>query len=368
MSIRHLSRMMQPASLALVAGESGPSHLGSVVARNLLDGGFKGKLYTVGTLWGRIEGANVAPSVLGIPTPPDLAIVVSDPEFLVELISDLGRLGCKVAVVLTGRSAGVGDPRFSSLHRAVREAARPHGLRLLGMNSLGIMVPGASLNASVVHLQPLEGKLALVAHSGAVTSAILDWATSRNIGFSALLALGTMIDVDFGDALDLLSADMRTQAILLCSEGITGVRKFMSAARQAARMKPVIVLKSARFPECVRDSASQRARELGLDEVYDAAFRRAGLLRVSDIQELFDAAETLARVRAVPGTRLGILSNGGGIGILAADRLRGGGGQLPGLSAKTVERLLSLLPAWCPINMPLDIQIDAPGELYADAL
>jgi len=368
MSIRHLSRMMQPASVALAAGLSGPSNLGVAVARNIRECGFKGALFTVGALWGHIEGATQVASVSHLPAPADLSIVVSDPGSLVELISDLGRLGSKVAVVLTGRPAGGGEPVSHSLHQDVREVARLHGLRLLGLNSLGVLVPGASLNAGVAHIQPLKGNLAFVAQSGAVMSAVLDWATTRNIGFSALMALGTMIDVDFGDALDLLSADLNTQAILLCTEGITGVRKFMSAARQAARMKPVIVLKSARFPECVRDSASQRAHELGLDEVYDAAFRRAGLLRVSDIQELFDAAETLARARAVPGTRLGILSNGGGIGILAADRLRASGGQLPRLSAETFERLSSLLPAWCPINMPLDIQIDASGELYADAL
>lgn len=368
MSIRRLSCLLRPQSVALVAGGNGPSPLAEVVVRNLRDSGFSGTMFTVGALWGRIEGVESVAEVSRLPGPPDVSIVVSEPGSLVGLLADLGRLGGKVAVVLTGRSAGTEGPVIRSLQREVREAAGRHGLRVLGLNSLGVMVPSASLNAGVAHRQPLAGKLALVAQSGAVASAILDWATSRNIGFSALMALGTMIDVDFGDALDLLSADLNTQTILLCTEGVTGVRKFMSAARQAARTKPVIVLKSARFPECVRDSASLRAHELGSDIVYDAAFRRAGLLRVADIQELFDAAETLARVRAVPGPRLALLSNGGGLGILAADRYRAGGGRFPQLSAETVRQLSNLLPSWCSVGMPLDIQIDAPGRLYGDAL
>jgi acyl-CoA synthetase (NDP forming)/RimJ/RimL family protein N-acetyltransferase len=370
MSIRDLSRMMRPTSVALIGrADVGVTRLAEAVVRNLRGAGYGGPVIAVGTSMGVMDGIDrQVLSLADVPSPPDFSILLSPPGSLVADVAHLASLGCKVAVALTGRPAEGGSPPLCSLHEAVRKAARPHGMRIIGLNSLGVAVPGASLNASLSHVQPLKGKLALVAQSGAVTSAVLDWATARGIGFSAVMALGTMVDVDFGDVLDLLAADMSTQAILLCTEGITRVRKFMSAARQVARMKPVIVLKSARFPECVRSVATQGAHELGSDEVYDAAFLRAGLLRVFDIQSLFGAAETLARARAIPGDRLAILANGGGMGVLAADRLRSGGGQLPRLSVETVDRLSALLPRGCPVGMPLDIQADAAPELYADAL
>src|SRR3954454_9921147 len=248
------------------------------------------------------------------------------------------------------------------------DAARPYLLRLIGPNCIGLIVPGIGLDASFSHLAPPSGDIAFVSQSGAMITAMLGWAAPRGIGFSHVVSLGDMADVDFGDMLDWLATEQRTRAILLYAEGITHGRKFMSAARAAARLKPVLILKAGRSQAGARAAASHTGMLAGSDRVYDAAFRRAGMLRVATMAELFDAVETLALTGEQHGERLAILTNGGGAGVLATDALVAQRGRLAELSPATIARLDRILPpAWSRGN-PVDIIGDAPGARYAAVL
>ncbi|MET0090289.1 MAG: bifunctional acetate--CoA ligase family protein/GNAT family N-acetyltransferase, partial [Candidatus Thiodiazotropha sp.] len=241
-------------------------------------------------------------------------------------------------------------------------------LRIVGPNCLGLLLPGLHLNASFAHRTPEPGRLAFVAQSGAIVTSIVDWAHSRGIGFSHLISLGDMADVDFSDLIDHLANEREARAILLYIESIRDARRFMSAARAASRVKPVIVVKAGRHPEGARAAASHTGALAGSDAVFDAAFRRAGMLRVTSLQELFDAAETLAMGCRPQGERLAIMTNGGGIGVLAADAVVDAGGRLASLSDETLEALNQVLPPTWSHRNPIDIIGDAGGERYAAAL
>jgi acetyltransferase len=230
------------------------------------------------------------------------------------------------------------------------------------------MLPRVDLNASFIHIQPLPGRLAFVAQSGALLATVVDWATHRRIGFSHLVSLGDMADVDFGDMLDYLAADRHTRAILLYVESITHARKFMSAARAAARIKPVIVIKAGRCSESATAAASHTGAMAGSDAVYEAAFSRAGILRVNDLEALFDAVATLGMLQPVTGDRLAILTNGGGIGVMATDTLIYKKGNLARLSTSTMDRLNAVLPPTWSHGNPVDIIGDASPRRYTDAL
>jgi acetyltransferase len=230
------------------------------------------------------------------------------------------------------------------------------------------MVPGIGLDASFSHLAPPQGDIAFVSQSGAMITAMLDWAAPRGIGFSHVVSLGDMADVDFGDMLDYLASDPHTRAILFYAEGITHGRKFMSAARAAARLKPVLVLKAGRSRGGAHAVASHTGLLAGSDRVYDAAFGRAGMLRADTMSELFDAAGTLALTGAQDGERLAVLTNGGGAGVLASDALEAAGGRLASLATETVARLDRVLPPTWSRGNPVDIIGDAPGSRYAAAL
>ncbi|MGH6920579.1 MAG: acetate--CoA ligase family protein, partial [Geminicoccaceae bacterium] len=299
---------------------------------------------------------------------PDLAVVVTPPSTVPAIIAELGAKGTKAAAVITAGFGEGGAERGQALCQAMLDAARPHLVRIVGPNCLGVMVPGHGLNATFAHLAATSGRLAFVTQSGAVMTGILDWAAGRGIGFSHLVSLGGMADVDFGDLLDYLAQQPGTSAILLYMEAVTHARKFMSAARAASRRKPVIVLKAGRHAEGARAVASHTGALAGSDAVYGAAFRRAGMLRVRSLQELFDAAEILATSVPLKGDRLAILSNGGGFGVIATDALIDEGGHLAELAPATLERLSAALPAAWSRGNPVDIVGDAPGRRYRDAL
>jgi acetyltransferase len=368
MTIRNLSFMFNPSSVALVGASQKPASIGAVLARNLVGGGFKGDIFPVNPKYKTIEGLAVYPDLTHLPKTPDLAVIATPPETVPQLIETLGRQGTKAAVVITAGFNEGGNHKGQQLCSRMLDAARPHLLRVVGPNCLGIMVPGVGLNASFGHVAPLKGHIAFVAQSGAVQTSVLDWATSKGIGFSHFVSVGNMSDVDFGDMLDYLAADFSAKAILLYIENITHARKFMSAARAAARMKPVVVVKAGRHTEGARAAASHTGALAGSDDVYDAAFQRAGMLRVMDMQALFDAVETLARSQPFTGDRLAILTNGGGMGVMATDTLIDKKGRLAELAPETIARLSKVLPPTWSCNNPVDIIGDAPPERYIDAL
>ena len=367
MSVRNLDKLFAPRSVALIGATPRPGSVGAVVARNLRRAGFAGELMLVNPHYDTIDGLTVHPNVASLPRAPDLGVIVTPAETVPCLIHELAARGTRAAVIITAGFGELGQ-RGQTLQQATLDAAKPHLLRIVGPNCVGIMLPRLGLDATFSHLAPPAGDIAFLSQSGAMITAMLDWAVPHGIGFSHVVSLGDMADVDFGDMLDYLAADPHTGAILLYAEGITHGRKFMSAARAASRIKPVLVLKAGRSQAGARAATSHTGVLAGADAVYDAVFRRAGMLRVRTMAELFDAAETLALTHEQVGERLAILTNGGGAGVLATDALVAARGQLAALSQTTVADLNRQLPATWSHGNPVDIIGDASGKRYGDAL
>lgn len=364
MSVRHLDRLLAPASVAVIGASDRPASVGATVWRNLRAGRFAGPIWPVNPSHATLDGQPVFARPADLPQAPDLAVICTPPATVPGLIGELGRLGTRAAIVMT---AGLGPER----KQACLDAARPHVLRLLGPNCLGLISPHLGLNASFAHTDALPGDVAFVSQSGALVTAVLDWAKSRRIGFSHMVSLGERSDVDFGDLLDHLASDPHTRSILLYIESIEAPRKFMSAARAAARNKPVIVVKAGRAGGGVAAAASHTGALAGSDVVFDAAIRRAGMLRVDTLQELFIAAETLARFRTADGVLdrgLTIMTNGGGAGVMAADAAALAGLPLRTLGDALRATLDAALPATWSRGNPVDIIGDAPVQRYTDTL
>ncbi len=368
MSIRNLEKLFKPASVAVVGASNRPHSVGATVMRNLLDGGFAGAIMPVNPKYNAIAGVLAYSDIADLPVVPDLAVICTPAATVPGLIGALGEAGTRAAVVLSaGLREGL-DDNGDSLTIRMLKAARPHLLRIVGPNCVGMLSSASGLNASFAPTATLKGDIAFITQSGAMATTVLDWARARDIGFSHFLSIGDAADLDAGDLLDYLGSDAETEAILLYLEGITSARKFMSAARAAARNKPVIIIKAGRESEGAAAAASHTGALAGADEVYDAAIRRSGMLRVDTIQDLFNAAETLGRGALKPGDPLTIITNGGGAGVMAADALAGRGGALSTLAEETTERLNAVLPATWSRRNPIDIIGDAPAERYVAAL
>ena len=360
MTIRNFDSLLEPASVALIGASIKVGSIGSIVARNLLQDGFKGPVWFVNPKYQVIADHPCYPSVAALPRAPDLAVLVTPPQTIPALIGELGEKGTRAAVVITAGIRG-------ELKQAMLNAARPYTLRVQGPNCVGLMLPRIGLNASF-SLAPLAGDIAFLSQSGALITGIVDWARGRKIGFSHVISLGDMADADFGDLLDYLANDAQCRSILLYMESVTNAPKFMSAARRAARSKPVIVVKAGRSSSGAKAAQSHTGALAGTDAAYEAAFRRAGVLRVRELDELFSAAEILARQPRLNGDRLAILTNGGGAGVLATDRLGDLNGNLAALSEATLRALDAVLPATWSHGNPVDIIGDADADRYRRAL
>ncbi len=361
MSIRHLERLLEPKSVAVFGASNRAGSVGATVWRNLRAGTFAGPIHAVNPKHTTLDGVRVYAHAADLPQPPDLAVLCTPPATVPGLIDELGRRGTRAAIVMT---AGLD----AAQKQAMLDAARPHLLRVLGPNCIGLLTPRLGLNASFAHTDALPGEIAFVSQSGALVTAVLDWAKSRRIGFSHMVSLGERADVDFGDMLDWLASDGRTRSILLYIESIEAPRKFMSAARAAARNKPVIVVKAGRAGKGLLAAASHTGALAGSDVVFDAAVRRAGMLRVDTLQDLFMAAETLARFRGSQDNGLTLMTNGGGAGVMAADAAALAGVPLLELSPDVRAALdATLPPTWSHAN-PIDIIGDAPVERYTRTL
>lgn len=364
MSIYRLEHLFAPRSLAVIGASARPGSLGAAVLGNIVQAGFPGKIGIVNPKYCEIAGKPSVPSLSYLPFVPDLAVITAPAKAVPSLIEELGQVGAAGCVII---SSGLGHGS-GSLSAEVEAAARLHHIRLIGPNCLGAIMPRARLNASFSARMPLTGDLALISQSGAIAAAMIDWGAQRSVGFSGIVSVGDQLDVDLADLLDYFALDIQTRAILMYVESIGDARKFMSAARAAARVKPVVVVKAGRMAQGARAAATHTGALAGTDAVYDAAFRRAGLLRVFDLRELFDCAETLGRNTPVSGPRLAILTNGGGIGVLATDRLVELGGTPAELGDAAHAALDRALPAtWSKAN-PVDIIGDADSARYAAAL
>lgn len=363
MSTYRLDKLIRPQSVAVIGASPRATSPGHAVLRNLKAAGFAGPIQLVNPHYDAIAGICAVKSFHALPQLPDLVVIATPPAAVPSLVATAGEAGSSAAVIIT---AGLGHGR-GSLAEACAQAARPTGLRLVGPNCLGVIAPHAKLNASFAASMPRGGDLALISQSGAIAAGLIEWAAVRSIGFSAVVSLGDQVDVDLGDLLDFFALDRHTRAILLYIELVKDARKFLSAARAAARTKPVVVVKSGRHAQGAKAAQTHTGALAGSDSVYDAAFRRAGLLRVVDLDELFAAAETLGRLRPHVGKRLAILTNGGGIGVLAVDELADLGGTLAELSTDTMRRLDAALPPIWSRGNPVDIAGDANGARYAAA-
>jgi acetyltransferase len=361
MSIRNLDSLFDPRSVAVFGASHRHESVGGIVLRNLRGAGFAGGVHAVNLHRGEIDGVRSFTSIGDLPEVPDLAVICTPPATVPALIAKLGAAGTRAAIVVT---AGLG----ATLTQQMLAAAKPHLLRILGPNCIGLMTPRQKLNATFAHTAALDGELAFVTQSGALLTAMLDWAKTRGIGFSRLVSLGERADVDLGDMLDYLASDVHTRAILLYVESIESPRKFMSAARAAARNKPVIIVKAGRSGAGMHAAASHTGAMAGSDIVIDAAIRRAGMLRVDTLQDLFMAAETLTRFRANRSETLTVMTNGGGAGVMVADAAELSGVILSELGPDTLARLDALLPATWSHGNPIDIIGDAPIERYVKTL
>ncbi len=365
MSIRHLGKFRAPASVAVFGATERNGAIASVLMQNILRGGFTGKVWGINPKYTSVHGAPCFPDAAALPAAPDLAIIATPFHSAAAIVETLGERGTRAVVVI---SAAMGEPAAIAASRAgLMATARRYGVRIVGPNCLGVMAPLAGLNATFSHLGAQPGKLAFVAQSGAIVTSMMDWAEARGIGFSQVVSLGDMADVDLGDLLDFLADDPQTEAILLYVEAVGSARKFVSAARAAARSKPVLVVKGGRFAAGARAAATHTGAMAGSDAVYDAVFRRTGILRVDTLEELFDAAESLARIPRLRGERLAIVTNGGGMAVLAADALAGRNGTLAVLSPTTTAALDALLPANWSCSNPVDVIGDAPPARLAQA-
>jgi len=363
MTIRNLDFAFMPRSVALVGASGQSGSVGLKLVQNLKSGGFAGPIRLVNPRRGEIEGERTFHDIAALPEAPDLAVVATPAQTVPGIITELGEKGTRAAIVITA-----GISRENGLRQAMLDAAKPHMLRIIGPNCLGLFLPHIGLNASFAHLPARPGKLAMLTQSGAVASAMLDWAAARNVGFSHAVSMGDMADVDVGDMLDYLAGRADTTAILMYLETITNARKFISAARSAARAKPVLVVKAGRSQAAAKAAATHTGALAGNDRVIDAAFKRAGVLRVDGLAELFDAAETLTRVSRLRGDRLAIVTNGGGAGVLAVEFLEQLGGELADLSDETMARLdAALPPTWSHAN-PVDVIGDAGPDRYEAAV
>lgn len=361
MSVRNLDSLFDPASIAVIGASERMGSVGATVWRNVCQGGFPGPVFAINPKYSAFGEHRVYASVADLPAIPELAVICTPAATVPGLVQELAERGTRAAIIL---SAGLD----ATQKQAMLDAARPHLLRLLGPNCIGLLSPITGLNTSFAHINAQKGELAFVSQSGALVTAMLDWAESQHIGFSHFVSLGEHADIDFGDMLDYLATDVHTKAILLYIESIESPRKFMSAARAAARNKPVIVIKAGRSAQGQKAAASHTGALAGSDDVYEAAIARAGMLRVDTLQELFLAAETLTRCRSAGGDALTILTNGGGAGVMAADAAAARAVVLSTLSPSTLDKLNEVLPSNWSHGNPVDIIGDAPVERYVQAL
>jgi acetyltransferase len=363
----NLRKIFEPGSVALLGASDTEGSVGHAVATNFLKGEFEGKVYFVNHHKSEILGVKSYHSIGEIPEVVDLAIIATPAPTVSGLVDECGKAGVKGVIIL---SAGFKETGAAgrALEQETLEIARRYGIRIIGPNCLGVLRPGTHLNATFLARSPKPGSVAFLSQSGALGAAILDTAIHENVGFSSFVSVGSMVDVDFGDLIDYFGSDPHTRSILMYIEGITEARKFLSAARHFARTKPIVVVKAGRFRESARAVASHTGALSGEDQIYDAAFQRAGIVRVEEIADLFNAAEVLSTQPLPAGPRLAIITNAGGPGIMTTDALLARGGVLAELGPSTLERLNAALPAFWSHGNPIDLIGDAGPERYRAAL
>jgi len=364
---RPLSPIFSPQSVAVIGATETLNSVGRTILENIVKGGFAGQIYPVNPKRDTVLGIKAYPSITAVPTAPDLAVIITPPPTVPGIVKDCGVRGVKGVIIISAGFKEIGAPGVE-LERQVLAEATKAGIRIVGPNCLGVMVPSHKLNATFAADMARPGSVGFISQSGALCTAILDWSLKENVGFSAFVSLGSMLDVSWGDLIQHLGDDPNTKSIVMYMESIGDARAFLSAAREVALTKPIIVIKPGRTEAAAKAAASHTGSLTGSDEVLQAAFQRVGVLRVEAISELFDMAEVLAKQPRPKGPRLTIVTNAGGPGVLATDMLIGSGAQLANLAPETMEAFNKILPPTWSHNNPVDIIGDAKPELYAKSL
>jgi acetyltransferase len=363
----NLDRIFRPRHVAVVGASEKAGTIGNALVKNLINSEFAGTVLPVNPNYQSIHGQACYRSVSALETGVDLAIIATPIHSVVDIVSECVEQRIGAAVIISAGGKEVGE-QGREIEEKIQRIAYPGGLRIVGPNCMGVIHPGANLNASFASEMPLTGNLAFVSQSGAICSAILDLAFKERIGFSHFVSIGSMLDLDFGDMIDYLGNDSSAKSILLYIESLTNFRKFMSAARSVSRIKPIVVLKSGRSPAGAKAAASHTGAMAGEDAVYDAAFKRAGIVRVDTIEDLFDCAELMAKQPRPGGPRLAILTNGGGPGVMATDTLARYGQEPAPLDHQTLQAFDAFLPTFWSRGNPIDILGDASAERFSRSL
>ncbi len=367
MGTLNLDKIFNPQTVAIIGASDAEGSVGYAIVKNFTRLGYQGKVYFVNIRKPEIMGTKTYPTIGEVPESVDLAMIATPAKTVPDVMEECGKVGVQGVIIVSAGFKETG-PNGKVLEDRIMEVAKKYGIRVVGPNCIGIIRPAINLNATFVDKVPKPGHIAFLSQSGALGSAILDWAIHENIGFSNFVSVGSMVDVDFGDLIDYFGTDPKTRSILMYVEGITEARKFMSAARHFSRTKPIIVVKSGRFSESAKAAASHTGSLSGEDAIYDAAFKRAGVVRVDEIADLFNAAEVLGTQPLPKGPNLAIITNAGGPGVMTTDALIARGGKLAKLSQKTLDTLNGVLPPFWSHGNPIDVLGDAKADRYRAAV
>jgi acetyltransferase len=364
---RELEKIFHPKRIAVIGASNREGSLGGKVLQNLIGAGFKGAVYPINAFRQTVQGVTAYPNIAKIPWQVDLAIIATPAHTVPQIVEECGRAGVGGIVILSAGFKEAGESG-ETLEKQVIACKNKYDMRIIGPNSFGVMISKTNLNATFANRTALPGKIAFISQSAALCASALDWASEAYVGFSAVVSTGSMLDVDLGDLIDYFGTDAQTRSIVLYIESIKNARKFMSAARGFARVKPIIVVKAGRFNGSARATFCHTGALLGEDAVYEAAFRRAGMVRVDTVSDLFNCAEALAMQPNPKGSNLTIITNAGGPAIMATDALISKGGRLSALSNHTIDALKSTLPSYCGIMNPVDVLEEATLDRFRTAM
>jgi len=367
MGVENLDYIFKPKSIAVIGASNTVGSAGYRVFRNLVGSGYEGVVYPVNPKYESIQGVQAYPSVKDVPKAVDLAIISTPAQTVLDVVEQCGKKGIEGILIISAGFKEIGAEGIA-LEKKLLDIKEKYGLRIIGPNCVGFVVPYLNLNATFIGSMPDRGNIALFSQSGAVCGAILDWAQASKVGFSSFVSVGSMLDVDYGDLIDYFGMDIHTRSIVLYVESITDAKKFMSATKSFARAKPIIVIKSGRFKEGAKAASSHTGAMAGEDAIYEAAFRRAGIVRVNNIEDLFNCSSILAKQPRPPGRNIAIITNAGGPGVLATDSVIEKGGALAKLSDETMEKLNKALPPTWSHGNPVDIIGDGDEERYQKAI
>jgi acetyltransferase len=363
----NLDRIFNPKRIAVIGASDKENSLGAKLLKNLIGVGYRGVVYPVNPFRPTVQGVTAYPSITKIPWQVDLAVVATPAHTVPQVVEECGKAGVEGVVIISAGFRETGN-EGEALEKQILEHKSQYDMRIIGPNSFGIMRPRINLNATFANKTALPGRIAFISQSAALCASGLDLASEAYMGFSSVVSTGSMIDVDLGDLIDYFGTDPQTKSIVLYIESTKNARKFMSAARGFARAKPIVVVKAGRFHESVGPTFCHTGALCGEDAVYDAAFRRVGIVRAEDIGDLFKCAETLAMQPNPKGPNLTIITNAGGPAIMATDSLIAKGGKLARLSEETFKALKSLVPSYCSLTNPIDILEEASPERFSDVM